>query len=100
MGNLVKEDMNVWLNKYGLLNKGIWKRLFWNKDEGFISYGYLLKKYGLKKKNDYAFWAFGSTKDMKKQLKEHNENYIPIFNDPEDRYCVSKNGKIIKNWKS
>eukprot|EP00485_Elphidium_margaritaceum_P002195 CAMPEP_0202704734 /NCGR_PEP_ID=MMETSP1385-20130828/17375_1 /ASSEMBLY_ACC=CAM_ASM_000861 /TAXON_ID=933848 /ORGANISM="Elphidium margaritaceum" /LENGTH=54 /DNA_ID=CAMNT_0049362823 /DNA_START=191 /DNA_END=351 /DNA_ORIENTATION=- len=42
--NLVRDDLTIWLRKYGLLYKGIWKRLYWNKDDGLVPYGALMKR--------------------------------------------------------
>ena len=67
--NMVKVDYRTWLMKYGLLDKGIWKRLWYNPQGGaFIPYGELMVKTGLNKKGSFAFWALGSGKDMKHQL--------------------------------
>merc|ERR1711879_1060675 len=50
----------------------------------------------------FAFWALGSGKDMKQQLEQLGDRYIPIFNDSEHRFCINKGSKnkIIKNWRA
>ena len=66
--NVVKDDHRVWLMRYGLLDKGIWKRLWFNQQTAFIPYGDLMAKTGMNKKGSFTFWALGSGKDMKHQL--------------------------------
>eukprot|EP01084_Bolivina_argentea_P189676 326146_1 len=73
--NLIREEFQQWLKNYGLLNKSIWKRFWYNIEEGYTPYGELMSRFCLNKQNKYVFWALGSKKAMKTQQSEHGEDY-------------------------